>query len=178
MNKQNMFRANFAVKKLALCLLKPVGLTGVFSVVAETWGTCMFRVSDKADNIEIQHIDNQRCPHTYTVIPAGIYENVFYLYANIRTSEGFCVLLPSGARVVGLHSAIESKGGKWQHYSYLVYSPHGIPPEITPHPAAGAWAMNDDGGEISKLNFETLYPGTGRRYINAKGETCTKLKIG
>jgi len=58
-NKSNQSGANFAVKKLALCLLKPVGLTGVFSVVAETWGTCMFRASGKADNIEIEHIDNQ-----------------------------------------------------------------------------------------------------------------------
>lgn len=102
LNKLSNSGANFIVKKLALCLLNPVGLTGVFSVVSETWGTCMFRVSDIATNIEIEHISTERFSHTYTVIHSALYPSVYYAYANIRSGAGFCILLPTAARVIGL----------------------------------------------------------------------------
>lgn len=166
---------NAIVKKLADCEQKKSDHNNGYYIVAETWGTCFFRISKTRDHIEIEHYKNPTCDHTYTKIPEMFLPNVFFAYVNLKADKGFILNLPAGGRIIGMHDPQPSKCGKWLNYSFLIYSPDEVQPSISEHEKEGFWLQSVNVSEPYQYTMKMLCPLKVRHmYINDEGFVITK----
>lgn len=101
-----------------------------YYIVADTWGTCFFRQSKTRDHIEICDFKEPKKRRTYTKIPMAIVPKVFFGYVNYRHGETFKIIMPTAARVIGMHDHTPSACGGWWNASFLIYSPTGEAPTV------------------------------------------------
>ena len=100
-----------------------------YYIVADTWGTVFFRETTTKQFLQIVTHEDQTC-RTYTKIPSKVIHNVFFIYANYRKGKYFGIILPAGARIIGMQTATTSACGEWKNSSALVYCPDGTPPSV------------------------------------------------
>lgn len=184
MTKKNFVRTegsessnvNAIVKKLADCEQKRSDHDNGYYIVAETWGTCFFRISKTRDHIELEHYRNPKCDHTYTKIPEKYLPNVYFVYVNVRREKGFILSLPAGGRIVGMHEAQPSKDGKWLNHSFLVYCPDAnSEPCIVENNVEGFMLQYANIEKPFRYTMLLLCPGKVRHfYINEEGFVITK----
>jgi hypothetical protein len=167
---------NAIVKKLADCEQKKSDHNNGYYIVAETWGTCFFRISHTRDHIEIEHYKNPTCDHTYTKIPVTYLPKVHFVYVNVKAKKGFILIIPAGARVIGMHDAQPSKCGQWLNHSFLVYCPdENSEPSITEFEKEGFWLQSVNVSEPYHYTMQMLCPLKVRHmYINEEGFVITK----
>lgn len=166
------------IKKLSECEQKYSDHRNGYFIVAETWGTCFFRVSKTRDHIEVEHYRNPTCDHSYTKIPEKYYENIWFVYVNISNEIadfGHTLSLPAGGRVIGMHEPIPSKDGKWLNCSYLVYSPDKSAPTVDMNEnEAGFWLKYTNIETPFLYSLSLLCPLKVRHmYINEEGFVIT-----
>lgn len=101
-----------------------------YYIVADTWGTCFFRISKTRDHIDICDFKEPKKRRTYTKIPISLMPKVFFGYVNYREGETFKIIMPTAARVIGMHDHTPSACGRWWSASFLVYSPTGEAPTV------------------------------------------------
>lgn len=181
MTKQNFKTAeplnlNVIVKRIAYCEVKKSDHENGYYIVAETWGTCFFRISQTRDHIEIEHYRNPKCDHTYTKFPAYLQPHIYFIYVNIKADQGFILNLPAGARIIGMHDAQPSKDGAWLNYSFLVYCPdENTEPFISDFEKQGFWLQSVNVTEPYQYTMQMLCPLKVRHmYINDEGFVITK----
>lgn len=167
---------NAIVKKLADCEQKKSDHDNGYYIVAETWGTCFFRISKTRDHIEIEHYKNPTCDHTYTKIPEKYLPNIYFVYVNFKVKTGFVLSLPAGARVIGMHDAQPSKDGQWLNNSFLIYCPdENLEPSISEYEKEGYWLQSVNVSEPYQYTMQMLCPLKVRHmYINEEGFVITK----
>ncbi len=164
------------IKKLADCEQKKSDHDNGYYIVAETWGTCFFRISKTRDHIEIEHYKNPVCDHTYTKIPEKYLPNCYFVYVNVKNDAGFILSLPAGGRIIGMHDAQTSKCGNWMNHSFLIYCPdENLEPTISEHEKEGFWLQSVNVSEPYQYTMQMLCPLKVRHmYINEEGFVITK----
>lgn len=101
-----------------------------YYIVADTWGTCFFRQSHTRDHIDICDFKEPNKRRTYTKIPVALMPRVFFGYVNYKDGETFKIVMPTAARIIGMHDHCKSACGAWWNASFLMYSPTGKAPTV------------------------------------------------
>lgn len=137
------------VKLLAECNTKKSDHENGYYIVSECWNTCFHRwANNMKDRIEVRRNDDPSCAHTYTRIPTTSKHNIFFIYINCLDVEGFVLNLKERQIIVGSYEP--QRSADYLNFSFLVYSPDGVAPDIEEYHTQGAFIKHPN---LAPVNF-------------------------
>jgi hypothetical protein len=169
---------NVVIRPLGELQQKKSDSNNGYYIVADTWGTCFFRISNTRKEFDIC-ANMAGIARTYTKIPVALMPNVYFVYVNYMVGDTFLVRLPNGGRIVGMHDHTPSADGKWFNSSFLVYSPTGAEPSVERSTEYDGWQdelkLVDAFGSVRSFDIGSIMrkKQVRRLYINEDGFVIT-----